>query len=114
MNLLQARTSIMVQLEDYIFTASRERVLKIFKYSRTLIVSFTVLIGILVVLFWLYLRYLFRTLAELSLHRNHLGELVAQRTTELRTVNEQLMSEIGERQKAVLNLRALLLEKELS
>jgi two-component sensor histidine kinase len=112
LDLLQARASIMVQLEDYIFTVSRERVLEIFKHSRTLTASFAVLFCILATSFWLYLRYLFRTLAELSLHRNHLGELVEQRTAELSTANERLVSEIREREKAELSLRALLLEKE--
>ena len=46
--------------------------------------------------------------AELEKHRNHLEELVEQRTVELSTANERLLSEIDERKK----VEAALLESE--
>ncbi len=49
-----------------------------------------------------------KTEAELEKHRNHLEELVEQRTVELSTANEQLKGEIDERKK----MEAALLESE--
>jgi len=46
-----------------------------------------------------------RDVTELSRYRDHLEELVKQRTTELETVNAQLQLEIGERRRAEETLR---------
>jgi PAS domain S-box-containing protein len=49
---------------------------------------------------------------ELRQHRNHLEELVAQRTAELETTNRRLQQEIAERRGAEASIRASLEDKE--
>jgi two-component sensor histidine kinase/DNA-binding NarL/FixJ family response regulator len=53
-----------------------------------------------------------RAEAELKKHRDHLEELVDERTKELKATNEQLRQEIMERRKAEEIIRAALAEKE--
>lgn len=50
---------------------------------------------------------------ELEMHRKHLLELVSKRTTQLGQVNEQLIKELAERNKAEEQVRSSLREKEV-
>ena len=54
-----------------------------------------------------------QTELELHRHRNHLEQLITERTIALETTNRRLEQEIGERQKTANHLRASLEEKEL-
>jgi two-component sensor histidine kinase len=112
LSLLEARGNLLVQMEDYLFTVSKERSAQILRNSLILLFFFSVLILILGLAMGFYLRSLYRTRAELTLHRDHLSELVDRRTEELNGVNIRLRSEIDERKRIEDLLRVALKDKE--
>ena len=105
MELLEARSMVLVQLEDQLFTVSKERITQLLGHSGSLVLSVAALFVALGAATVLYLRSLLRTQAELALHRNHLSELVDRRTAEL-------SAEIEERRRVEELLRATVSERE--
>jgi len=112
MHQLEKRSTLMLQMEDYIYTASKNQTNHLLQHSSILIISFSILFFVVVLAFGVYLRLLFRSQKELSMHRDQLSKLVEQRTAELTSTNELLLSEIGEHKKTEELLRTTVHEKE--
>ncbi len=107
MVLLEARSMVLVQLEDYLFATSKARIAHLVSHSEILILSFSALFLVLGASIALYLRSMLKTQAELSLHRSHLSEMVDQRTSELSTAlreKDTLLKEVYHRVKNNLTM----------
>lgn len=98
MGLLEARSMLLVQMEDYLYTLSKQQIAHVLRHSSIVVLSFSVLFIALGVSIALYLRSMFRYQAELARHRNHLSEMVEQRTDELSSTNELLRATLKEKE----------------
>ena len=96
-------------------TAAREADTQ--KTARTLLIGGLFSLAVLLLVFFLLLRELaWRQQAERELlgHRNHLADLVDERTSELKEANEHLRTEARERRRADENMRRSITERKLA
>jgi two-component sensor histidine kinase len=95
---LKERLQLLIQIEDAYQSATHENLARLSDMNHAMILEFSLLIAAMVGVAALYFRSRLRIERELEAHRDHLADLVAERTTELALANTRLSERLAERE----------------
>lgn len=112
LSVLETRSNLLIQAEDYLYTVSLASSAKMVQYSTTQTIVYAGLLLVLGLSIGLYLKSLFLVQEELTEHKNNLSAMVEHRTEELTRANERLQAEVSERKKIEASLQVAVGEKD--